>query len=153
MTDEPDDLLEFLKRDGAIEILATIHPDGTRFGELEEKIGASTDSLWRRLEEGLELDIVEPRGITGERGASHAWALTAKGARLRYKLRKMGMVEDLDLYRMYRERMELYEEEFREWVDEIEEGGSLDDVQENQDALAFWREAVERDEELDADDA
>ena len=60
MADVSDDLREYLERDGSIEILATIHSDGTPFGDLEEKMGASTDTLWRRLEEGVELEVDSP---------------------------------------------------------------------------------------------
>lgn len=130
-----------------VELLATIDVHGSRFGELDDRVGISHDTLSTRLSEATALGLVEPEGIQGERGATHQYTLTPKGARLRRQLQMLGAVETFEVLQDFRQRAERHEEEFTKWVKDMEESGELDDKSRNHDALAFLRKrAAEFDE-------
>lgn len=124
---------------GSTEILATIEPDGTRFGELNEKVGISRQTLSNRLMQGQELGLLDTEAIRGERGTTHKWVLTPKGARLRFQLIKMGAVETYDLLQDFRQRAETHEAEFKEWAEEMEEDGEFDELSKNTAVYNAWK--------------
>lgn len=128
---DESDLLEFLDKRGAVEILATVDMDGVRFGHLDESLGISHDTISKYLQMAEDLDLVEPKHIRGERGVTHEYVLTRFGARIHRELKMMGAVDDFRLLQMYRRRVPEYEEKIKQWVREREGAGDLHDRKRN----------------------
>jgi len=136
-------LVEFLaSQSGAVEILSSIDVDGTRFGELVDRVAVSRTTVSNRLHEAKELGLVTQEAITDERGTTHKWVLTGKGARLRQVLESEGVVKHYDLIQMYRQNIEESMEDVLEQVEELAEEEDLDDKVENEQALERWKQAV-----------
>jgi len=137
-------LVGFLEdSDGAVEILATIEVSGTRYGELVSKVGVSHDTVANRLNEAEDLGLVRRKAVAGERGTTHKWALTGKGARIRMEMESLGIVKHYRLIQMYRQRVRESKVELYDRVEELEHEMDLDDELENEMALERWRRAVE----------
>lgn len=136
---EHSDLLAFLNKRGAVELLGTVNMDGVRYGYLEESLGISHDTVSKYLAQAEELDLIEPESVRGERGVTHKYVLTPLGARLHRKLKQMGAVDDFNLLQMYRRRVPEYEEELKEWVREREEEDDLHDRKRNRDSYEYLK--------------
>lgn len=130
---------EYLGEKGSIEILATIEPDGTRFKELKQTVGVSHGTISTRLAQGDELGLLEREAMQGERGTTHKWVLAPKGAVLRHRLQITGVVKTYELLQDLRQQVEAHNEEFKEWVQEMEANGELDDEQRNDSIHHKWR--------------
>ena len=140
-------LIEFLdKKDGAVEILATIDVNGTRYGELDDVVGVSHDTVALRLAEAEELGLVQREAVAGERGTTHKWALAGKGARIRRILESTGVVQHYQLIQMYRRKVEEAKPDALEQVRELEQRDDFDDKIANEKALHNWKVAIERQE-------
>jgi len=141
---EQSDLLAFLNKRGAVELLGAVNMDGVRYGYLEESLGISHDTVSKYLAQAEELDLIEPESVRGERGVTHKYVLTPLGARIHRKLKHMGAVDDFNLLQMYRRRVPEYEEELRDWVQEREEEGDLHDRKRNRDCYEYLKRDFNR---------
>ena len=130
---DQSDLLAFLNKSGAVELLASIGEDGVRFGYLEESLGISHDTVSKHLALAQDLDLIEPESIRGERGVTHKYVLTGRGARIYWRLKRSGAVDDYQLLQKYRKKSEKHDEEIREWVEEQQQKGELFNTPRNVD--------------------
>lgn len=89
-------------------------------GELDDTVGVSHDTVSKVLGELDDFGLVQPTALRDERGTTHTWELTGKGARVRRILEKLGIVKHYRLIQMYRNRIEDAEPEFLERVAELE---------------------------------
>jgi DNA-binding HxlR family transcriptional regulator len=136
------DLLAFLEKRGAVELLATVDMDGVRYGYLDESFGISHDTVSKHLALAEELDLIEPESVRGERGVTHEYVLTPLGARIHRELKRMGAVDDFNVLQMYRRRVPEYEEEIKEWVREREDADDLHDRKRNHDTYEYLKRDI-----------
>lgn len=133
--EEDSDLMTFLQKRGAVELMATVDTEGVRYKEMEESVGVSHDTLSKHLTQAEHLGLIETEQIHGERGRSHKYVLTPLGARIHLNLERKGAVNDYRLLQMYRQRTAEHEEDILEWIEEREAEGDLHDHSRNVSSL------------------
>lgn len=107
---------EFLTGKGAVELLCEVDPNGSRFKNLEDEVPVSKQTLTNRLGEGVEASLLEREFITAERGTSHVYALTPKGATFRRVLEESATVITYRQFKEVQNQLEEKKAEMREWA-------------------------------------
>lgn len=138
--DEDRTIAEYLGRQGAVALLCTVSPNGSRFTELADAVDVSRTTLSQRLEEGQEVSLLTTVEAEGDQRSGHEYALTEPGARLLMVMNQIGLTTTYRLLRDYRRQFEEQSATVREWVERNEE-----ELQTVDDAL----QAVERLQELE----
>lgn len=110
-----DEVAAYFERKGAVALLCEIDVSGSQFSRLAEALAISRTTLTRRLEEGVELGLLEKVDFEG-RGTSHAYALTEPGARLRMFLNQTGATEKHRQVKRLRREFDEQAAQFRSWV-------------------------------------
>lgn len=83
---------DFLTKKGAVEVLCEIDPNGSRFKHLKRSVPVSHQTLSDRLDEGVEVSLLNRKIITTERGTGHTYTLTPQGATFRRYLEESATV-------------------------------------------------------------
>jgi len=119
---------EYISRKGALQVLCEIDPHGSRFEEFVDAVTVSRPTLTNRLQEGQGISLLEVEAVHGERGTTHEYVLTPKGAVLRIWLDDMGMTRD---YENMKRASKQFQRHVESTQDEIMRGSSISFEEEN----------------------
>lgn len=111
---------EYLDQQGAVALLCTIDPGGSRFTELADALSMSRTTLSRRLDEAQEHGLIAPQEVTDDRRAAHEYALTEAGARLRMLLDQGGVTSTYRSLTHHRQQLEEQVAGVGEWLERNE---------------------------------
>jgi DNA-binding HxlR family transcriptional regulator len=114
--DGGSEIAEYLDRRGAIALLCTLSPRGSRFTELAEAVDVSRTTLSHRLEEGQEVSLIATVDADDDQRTNHEYVLTDTGARLRMVLNQSGLTTTHRLLTDYRRQFDEQAATVRAWV-------------------------------------
>jgi len=120
MRTKKDELIKFLDKKGAIEILVAIGLDGARFSNIESNVVISHDTIPNRIDEARKLGLVETEKIAG-RTPSVKYMLTKTGENCYIGLCKYDIV---GTHQRYVEAISNYKKLTKSVVSNLEERGN-----------------------------
>jgi len=132
-----EEVIDYLGRDGGAELLSTVDPDGSRFGELEQKVVVSHTTLSNRIAEAREIGLLETDAVQTDRGSKPIHRLTPKGARVRYILEHTGAAQTYTLLQKYDKQVDNEVAEVKEELAEM--GDDLENKSANYQYLSYLR--------------
>jgi len=114
---DPEELEEFLKERGTIQVICAVGEDGARFGSIKDLVSVSHDTVSKRLRVGEEyFNLFTTETVPGERGKTHKWKLQYAGSQVLEALEEQDAVKAFEDFVYYRQNYEDREEAFLEWI-------------------------------------
>jgi hypothetical protein len=108
---------EFLRKKGAVELLALLDGIGFRFDEIDKALNISRGYINDRRDEALNLDLIYPDREERDGSIRRVWALTPLGLCVSYLMRHIGVPQSHDRLRSARTEYNEKKDEFMRWAD------------------------------------
>jgi DNA-binding HxlR family transcriptional regulator len=110
----------FLERKGSFEVLIIISEGGAQFTEIFEQLQISSDTLTKRLKEGVAAGVIadESKRVDGER--KNIYVLTPLGLAVRERMHEARVGEVFWRLMELREQFEKLEEDVTEYVEDTD---------------------------------
>lgn len=135
-------MAEYLDSKWAVEIICEIDDEeGLRFGELEQEFKhISSSTLTTRLQDGMEVDLIEQGSRETSSGDAKIYTLTNKGTHLRYMMESFNIVTIYDYMKIFFEDFHQKRDELVEWVERSED--RFDNSEQNKQFTMLRRAGV-----------
>lgn len=118
--DDQTPVSAFLKKDGAVEITATIGNSGASFTQIKQKVSVSHVTVNKRLKIGANLGLWDAEAEPGQGEQRKVYRLSTAGQQILEQIEESSYLETLHQIRPLRDELQEKEEEVVEWTEQEE---------------------------------
>lgn len=119
MRDSDKDIAGFIRREGAVGVLARLDAtEGKLNGELEDIVHVSHTTLSERLAEGLDADLVELTRLPEDHGNAKRYRLTHRGKRVQERMQNLKMERTYERFFEANRQLDALTDELIDWVED-----------------------------------
>lgn len=112
-------LTEYLRKEGVIGILVRLDAtDGLLNGALDERVHISPTTLSKRLDEGMEKDLLTETRNPGDHENAKRYLLTQRGREIQQQIQAIGMDEAYNEFFQAYQEIEQGKAELTDWVND-----------------------------------
>lgn len=110
------EIAEFLAKKGSIELLIAVSDKGIQYSELEDMLNVSNSTVYLRIEQAVEIGLIEHDRRPSEDGLQEVYTLTPTGKTVRYEISNLNLDQVFWKLQARQDQFDELSEAVRNWV-------------------------------------